>query len=102
MSAAGERHMARVRMLPCLICCQLTVMRVNEILEMCRRVSVPLSSAHHCFDTSDRNDFLTIPLCYEHHQGRTGFHGLGERAFNMRYKTSETKLLAVTLELLAP
>ena len=20
-------------------------------------------------------DFLTIPLCYEHHQGKTGIHG---------------------------
>ena len=56
---------------------------------------------HHIYDTAERSDFLTIGLCVEHHRGRTGFHGLGEREFNRRYKTSETHLLAQTLERLA-
>jgi hypothetical protein len=67
---------------------------------LCRELGrdyVP-AQVHHIGDTSDRSDFLTIPLCPEHHQGATGFHGLGEREFNRRYKTSETKLLAKTIE----
>lgn len=63
----------------------------------------PRVNVHHCFDSTDRSDFLVIPLCEgkdteRHHQGPNGFHGLGERAFNRRYKTSEKKLLAMTLK----
>lgn len=71
---------------------------------LCRELGrdyVP-AQVHHIGDTSDRSDFLTIPLCPEHHQGATGFHGLGEREFNRRYKTSETKLLAKTIERITP
>jgi hypothetical protein len=56
---------------------------------------------HHIGDSSERDDFLTIGLCPEHHRGATGFHGLGEREFNRRYKTSEITLLAQTLKRLA-
>lgn len=44
------------------------------------------------------SDWLVIPLCYEHHQGQSGFHGLGTRAFEARYKLSEMDLLAMTLK----
>lgn len=76
-------HLARVAALPCAVC---TLMGMGN----------SRASVHHCFDTAHRDDFLTIPLCYEHHQGGTGFHGLGEREFNRRYKTDETHLLAWT------
>jgi hypothetical protein len=56
------------------------------------------AEVHHIGDTAERSDFLTIGLCPEHHRGGTGFHGLGEREFNRRYKTSEVQLLAKTLE----
>lgn len=59
------------------------------------------AEVHHVFDTAARSDFLTIGLCVEHHRGRTGFHGLGEREFNRRYKTSEAHLLAQALERLS-
>jgi hypothetical protein len=59
------------------------------------------AEVHHIGDTAERSDFLTIGLCPEHHRGATGFHGLGERAFNARYKTSEITLLARVLERLA-
>jgi hypothetical protein len=48
------------------------------------------------------SDFLTVPLCREHHTGATGIHGLGVRAFTRRYKLGELELLALTLELLEP
>lgn len=89
MSAAGRRHMQRVAGLGCILCLHLGL-------------GPTPAEVHHVFDTSDRDDMLTIPLCPEHHRGRTGFHGAGERAFNMLHKTSEKKLLALTLERLEP
>lgn len=89
MTRKASDHMDRVASVGCILCRELG------------RDYVP-AQVHHIGDTSDRSDFLTIPLCPEHHQGATGFHGLGEREFNRRYKTSETKLLAKTIERITP
>ena len=43
------------------------------------------------------SDWLVIPLCKEHHQGKTGIHG-GE--FYRRWKMDELDLLAMTIEAL--
>lgn len=80
--------MERVREIGCLIC------------EKCGLGASP-ASAHHVFDSAARSDFLTVPLCPTHHQGPLGFHGLGQRAFESKYKTSEAELLAMTIERLA-
>jgi len=89
VTAAAKRWIALVLALPCLIC---------ELMGLLQRGR---TYAHHCFDTAHRSDYLTIPLCWEHHQGGTGFHGLGERAFNARYKTDETHLIAETIRRIA-
>ena len=67
---------------------------------LCLKLDIGSSPAevHHIGDTAARSDYLTIPLCPEHHRGATGFHGMGERAFNAAYNTSEIKLLGLTLE----
>lgn len=44
------------------------------------------------------SNYLTVPLCPEHHTGKTGLHGLGTRAFERTYGLSELDLLALTLE----
>lgn len=85
MTVKASEHMDRVAGLGCVLC------------YLIGHGYVPCE-VHHIGDTSDRSDFLTIGLCPEHHRGGTGFHGLGEREFNRRYKTSETKLLATTIE----
>ncbi len=59
------------------------------------------AQVHHVFDRAAKSDYLTIPLCEPHHTGPNGFHGLGEREFNRRYKTSEAELLALTIQELA-
>lgn len=46
------------------------------------------------------SDFLVVALCQEHHQGKSGLHGLGTRGFYQRYKLDELDLLAMTLEAL--
>lgn len=88
MTVKSSNHMERVASLGCVLC------------ERIGLGYVP-AEVHHIFDSAERSDFLTIPLCQEHHRGGTGFHGLGEREFNRRYKTSEAHLLARTLERLA-
>ena len=87
-TAAAERHMERVAELGCILC-----HHVGHGYTPCE--------LHHIYDTAEKSDFLVIGLCPEHHRGKTGFHGMGERAFNRTYKTSETHLLAKVLEKLA-
>jgi len=60
------------------------------------------AQAHHVREgqgmSQRASHFLTVPLCVEHHQGASGFHGLGEGAFYRRYRLSELDLLALTIE----
>lgn len=89
MSKASKRHMDRVASIGCILCREIGF---ND---------TP-AEVHHVFDTAARSDFLTIPLCTVHHRcPRRGFHGLGQRAFEAQYHTSEAKLLALTIEALS-
>jgi len=88
MGRKSSEHMGRVAELGCILCRELGVRGTP-------------AEVHHIFDTAARSDWLTIPLCPYHHRGPNGFHGMGERAFNRTYKTSEAKLLALTIEALS-
>lgn len=88
MTTAAQ-YIQNVRALPCVVC------RLMGLAQ-----STP-TAAHHIGDTASRSDWLVISLCHEHHQGATGFHGLGERAFNRRYNTTELRLLGETIAALA-
>ena len=61
----------------------------------------PPATIHHPREgqgLSQRADhWLSIGLCPEHHQGRSGWHGLGKRGFYQRYKLDEWDLLALTI-----
>ncbi|MBI4002757.1 MAG: hypothetical protein HY348_13370 [Nitrospira defluvii] len=41
------------------------------------------------------SDWLVVPLCKEHHQGKTGIHGA---MFYHRWKLDEMDLLAMTIQ----
>lgn len=84
----ASAHLERVASLGCVLCDDLGL-------------GYSPAEVHHLFDGASRSDYLTAPLCPEHHRGATGFHGLGQRAFEARYKTTEAKLLARTIERLA-
>lgn len=43
------------------------------------------------------SDWLVVPLCWEHHQGKHGIHGVG---FENMTKLDEMDLLAATIEAL--
>jgi hypothetical protein len=89
MSAAGKRWMSRVAELPCLICEQMGVKQQGR------------THVHHCFDSAHRNDCLVAPLCDDHHTGPNGFHTMGQREFQRRYKTDETHMVGETIRRLA-
>lgn len=41
------------------------------------------------------SNLMAIPLCPEHHRGRTGYHGLGRREFERQYGVTEMDLWAM-------
>jgi|SRR5580765_3542576 len=88
-TAAEKRHMGRVAALGCILCDHLSL-------------GATPAQVHHIREgrgASQRaSNFLTVPLCPEHHQGNTGLHGLGTNAFERTYKLSELDLLAMTIE----
>lgn len=46
-----------------------------------------------------KGGYLTlIPLCYEHHRGNNGIHGLGTKEFARYWEVSQQELLDWTLE----
>ena len=87
MSNAGKRHMQRVAEIGaehgCVVCGE------------------PYAHVHHMMEgrTPGRreDDWLTMPLCWECHEGTHGIHGTKQR-WTMR-KMRENLALAITLEL---
>ena len=63
------------------------------------------AQVHHVAEGSGlRSGFAVAPLCWEHHEGPTGFHVIGTRRFCSLYRVpgeSEYGLLVWTNDLLA-
>jgi len=56
---------------------------------LCRRIGYGYAPAevHHVAEGSGlRSNWSVVPLCSEHHRGKTGFHGMGSRAFCSAYR----------------
>ena len=53
---------------------------------------------HHIRRTGKRKNAPVIPLCYAHHIGDEGVHGLGRKAFEDKYDITEEELLKITQE----
>jgi hypothetical protein len=84
--------MAKVASLSCAICYRLKYGETPAMLHHIREGQGMAQRAGDC---------LVIPLCHEHHQGKTGIHGFGTRTFERVYGVSELDLLDETLERLA-
>ncbi len=39
------------------------------------------------------SNYEVLPLCPEHHRGRTGIHGMGLRAFEREYGMTEVEMI---------
>jgi hypothetical protein len=81
---AAQQHMGRVAAVGCILCRHLGW-------------GPTPAEVHHIGDSACRSDFLTVPLCPEHHRGETGFHGMGQRRFERVYRLNELGLLAMTI-----
>ena len=80
-----QAHLAAVKALPCYACASRGINRQAE--------------AHHVSEFgSVRSDYLTVPLCAEHHRGDDSIHGAKE-SFITRYGTIRARL-AETAQLL--
>lgn len=85
--ANQKKHYSRVADLGCILC-----KRLGYEGSLCE--------IHHIRRAGRRADAPVIGLCYEHHRGNTGVHGMGRKAFERHYQTTEEELLAWTTELL--
>ena len=90
---AERKHMSRVADLGC---------------SVCRRMGYPgtPSELHHPRSgvgmAKRASHFDVIPLCPEHHRGKTGVHGLGTKGFPKHWGFTEQDLLEDTKALLIP
>ena len=80
MTKEERAHLDRVASLPCAVCGRhgVHVHHIRTGIGMGRRAT----------------HFQTIPLCPEHHQGNTGIHGMGRKAFERHHGITELELLA--------
>jgi len=89
----GRRYIIDVKRLPCEICVRFFGVDPEPQTDV-------VSDAHHpragvgAGRKADDED--CIALCKEHHQGNTGLHGLGRKAFERRYRVSEAELTEST------
>lgn len=87
MRKHDRKHMGRVAELGCVICRRMgfgpTPAEVHHI-----RTGVGAGRR--------ADDDRTIPLCYEHHRGALGIHGMGRKAFERGYGVTELELLEET------
>ena len=80
MTAAERHHKAALVALGCLAC-----LRVHGPHQ-----PGPVELHHYRSGGWGKGDYLTlIPLCFEHHRGNAGIHGLGTKAFDAHYGDAE-------------
>lgn len=86
----SKSYLRDVKRLPCEICVRHHGMDPDPWPEP------NASDAHHprtgVGAARKAGDEFAIALCKEHHQGNTGVHGLGRKAFEARYGITEAEL----------
>lgn len=91
MTSEERKYLSRVAELGCLVC---------------RRMGYPDTPAeiHHKRAGTGAgrrsSHFDAMPLCPEHHRGKTGLHGLGTKGFARHYGFDEADLLQDVRDLL--
>jgi hypothetical protein len=84
-----KRHLAKVAAMGCIVC------------SSCYGNEDTPAQAHHCRSRHGwgrSGHLMTIPLCPEHHTGKTGVHNMGRDEFETMHGASEFLLLAVVHE----
>ena len=82
-----QKHMGIVAQIGCVICRHTTGEKTDP-------------HVHHIAEGSGRrSDFMTAGLCYEHHKGFLGIHGMGSKKWLMMFNLpSEYHLLGLVNE----
>ena len=91
MTKAERTRLNSVASLGCILCMRLGTPGTPAQIHHPRKGQGMSQRASH---------FDAIPLCYEHHLGKTGLHGMGTRAFSAHYGVDEDGLLADVRRLL--
>jgi len=79
----AKHYESMVRGIGCIVCLHLDLGRTPAAIHHVESVRDGLSA------------YAIVPLCYEHHQGATGVHGLSRRGFESMYKLTDIDLLAM-------
>lgn len=93
-------------------------MKNAEIIHKGKVASLGCALCHHLYGEHDpgpvelhhlreggwgKGSYLTLmPLCVEHHRGKTGIHGMGTKAFVKHYGITQQELLDWTLLRVCP
>jgi len=82
MATKNEKnYMARVARLGCILCSSVLGYEGSP------------AEIHHIRRAGVRATSPIIPLCPEHHRGNNGVHGMGRKAFERKFNTTEEALL---------
>ena len=76
-----KNYMARVARLGCILCSTVLGYEGSP------------AEIHHIRRAGVRATSPIIPLCPEHHRGNNGIHGMGRKAFERKWQTTEEALL---------
>jgi hypothetical protein len=76
-----KNYMARVARLGCILCSTVLGYEGSP------------AEIHHIRRAGVRATSPIIPLCPEHHRGNNGVHGMGRKAFERKFGTTEEALL---------
>lgn len=90
MTKDEKNHLSKVSELGCIVCRRLGFIGTPAEIHHLRAGQGWGRSSH----------FHAIPLCPEHHRGKTGVHGLGTKGFVKHYKFTEQDLLDEVYQLL--
>jgi len=83
-TAAERKHMSRVAELGCAVCRRMGYEGTPAELHHPRAAVGMAQRASH---------MDVLPLCVEHHRGKTGVHGLGTKGFPKHWGFTEADLL---------
>ena len=91
MTSEERKHLSRVAALGCLVCRRMGYLDTPaEIHHKRAGTGAGRRSSH----------FDAMPLCPEHHRGKTGLHGLGTKGFPKHWGFNEDDLLQDVRDLL--
>jgi Recombination enhancement, RecA-dependent nuclease len=92
MTKDEKKHLGKVAALGCVLCHLQGIQDSPSEIHHPRKGTGMAQRASH---------YDAIPLCPEHHRGKTGIHGMGVKAFTKHYDIDEAGLLHITRRLVA-